>query len=267
MMTPLLTVMVAAVRKASRAINRDFGEVENLQVSLKGPGNFVTKSDHRAEKVLCEELAKARPGFSFLTEETGVIKGSDPTQRWIIDPIDGTTNFAHGIGHFALSVALEKAGDLVAGVVYNPISDELFMAEKGRGAYINNRRLRVSRRKVLSQCVVACGIPHHGQGDAPLFRKELEAIQGSVAGVRRFGAASLDLAYVAAGRLDGYWEHGLSPWDMAAGILLVQEAGGQVGDFLGSSSPLQTGRILATNAELWSPMQKLLTAAGSAQRL
>ena len=208
--SPLLTVMSNAARKASRAIRRDFGEVENLQVSMKGPANFVTRTDKRVEEILAEELRKARPGFSFLMEESGASAGSDKENRWIVDPIDGTTNFIHGIAHFAISIALERAGEIIAGLVYNPITDEMFTAERGRGAYLNDRRrLRVAARRSLSQAVVACGIPHHGRGDHERFRAEMARVQAAAAGLRRFGAASLDLCWVAAGRVDAYWERGL----------------------------------------------------------
>ena len=213
----LLNVMVAAARKAARGLKRDFGEVEKLQVSLKGPANFVTAADRRAEEILREELAKARPGYGFLGEEGGRTEGADKTHTWIVDPLDGTTNFLHGIPQFAISIGLEREGTIVAGVVYNPVTDELFLAERGKGAFLNDQRLRVAARQRLADAVVACGLPHTGRGDLDLFRNEFALIQDKVAGLRRFGAAALDLAWVAAGRLDAYWERGLSPWDMAAG--------------------------------------------------
>ncbi len=256
----ILNVMVGAARKATRPLRRDFGEVENLQVSLKGPANFVTKSDQRTERIIRDELARARPTYGFLMEEEGTIEGSDGQHRWIIDPIDGTTNFIHGIPHFAISIGLERAGEIVAGVIYNPISDELFTAERGRGAYLNDRRLRVSARRNLSDAVIVCGIPHLGRGDHSLFRSEIERVQAAAAGIRRFGAASLDLAWVAAGRLDGYWERGLSPWDMAAGILMVREAGGRAEDADGGPDALVTGNILAANDDIFTGLQKTLKA-------
>src|SRR6202008_4894115 len=226
----LLNVMIAAARKAARALKRDFGEVEKLQVSLKGPANFVSAADRRAEETLYAELSKARPNYGFLGEEGGRREGTDATHTWIVDPLDGTTNFLHGIPQFAISIGLERSGSIVAGVIYNPVTDELFVAERGKGAFLNDRRLRVAARKLLADSVIACGLPHLGRGDLELGLRELGAVQDIVAGLRRFGAAALDLAYVAAGRLDGYWEQNVSPWDMAPGIVLVREAGGFVTD-------------------------------------
>ncbi len=256
--------MSNAARRASRAIRRDFGEVENLQVSLKGPANFVTRTDRRVEDMLAEDLRKARPGFSLLMEESGKTAGSDTEHRWIVDPIDGTTNFIHGIAHFAISIALERAGEIVAAVVYNPITDEMFTAERGRGAYLNDRRrLRVAARRSLSQAVVACGIPHLGRGDHERFQAEMARVQAVAAGLRRFGAASLDLCWVAAGRVDAYWERGLEPWDIAAGLLIVREAGGTVGDIDGQPDVLKTGNVLAGNDELFNQLKgELASAAG-----
>src|ERR687887_2344004 len=232
----LLNVMIKAARKASRTLKRDFGEVEHLQSSLKGPANFVTAADRRAEEILREELELARPGYGFLGEEGGAREGSDKTHRWIVDPLDGTLNFLHGIPHFAISIGLEREGTMVAGLVYNPVTDELFTAERGKGAFLNDQRLRVAARQRLVDAVVACALPHHGRGDLPTFQKEFSAVQEKVAGLRRFGSAALDLAWIAAGRLDGYWERDLSPWDMAAGVLLVREAGGFVSDFDGKDA-------------------------------
>jgi myo-inositol-1(or 4)-monophosphatase len=238
-------VMVQAVLKAGRGLKRDFGEVEQLQVSLKGPGDFVSAADRKAEAILQQELGKARPGFSFLMEERGVVEGSDPEHRWIIDPLDGTTNFLHGIPQFAISVALERAGTLVAGVVYNPANDEMFVAERGKGAFLNDRRIRVSGRRDLSECVIGCGVPHFGRGDHERFRAELTVVQAKAAGIRRMGAAALDLCWVAAGRLDGFWERDLASWDMAAGILMIREAGGFVSDAAGGERPLESGSVVA----------------------
>lgn len=254
----ILNVMVGAARKAARPLQRDFGEVENLQVSLKGPANFVTKSDERTERIIRDELRKARPTYGFLMEEEGAIKGTDGQHRWVIDPIDGTTNFIHGIPHFAISIGLERNGDIVAGLIYNPITDDLFTAERGRGAYLNDRRLRVAARKNLSDAVVVCGIPHLGRGDHAVFHAEIERVQAKAAGIRRFGAASLDLAWVAAGRVDGYWERWLQPWDIAAGILMVREAGGRVEDVDGGPDALVTGNILAANDDLFMQLQRAL---------
>ncbi len=260
--SPLLSVMINAARKGARAVRRDFGEVATLQVSLKGPANFVTKADRRAEQVVREELAKARPTYGFLMEESGEVAGTDGQHRWVIDPIDGTTNFIHGIPHFAVSIGLERAGEAVAGVIYNPNTDELFVAEKGRGAFLNDRRLRVAARKALSDSVIACGIPHLARGDHPKFRAELTRLQAKAAGIRRFGAASLDLAWVAAGRIDGYWERGLSPWDLCAGIVIVREAGGIVGDCDASEAdPMKTGDVLAANGDLFPLLRAELLAA------
>ncbi len=257
----LLNVMVAAVRKSSRGLARDFGEVENLQVSKKGPGDFVTAADKKVENILMQELDHVRPGYSFLTEETGVVEGRDKTHRWIIDPIDGTTNFIHGIPLFCISVALERDGVLAAGVIFNPVTDELFVAERGAGAFLNDRRLRVAARRELSDTVITCGIPHSDRGDHQLFLKELARIQVRVSGIRRTGSAALDLAWTAAGRFDGLWERGLQPWDTAAGILMVREAGGIVADIDGKPDPLVSGNILAGNDEVIQAMQRELKAA------
>lgn len=259
--TPSMSVMVAAARKAARGLQRDFGEVENLQVSLKGPANFVTAADKKAEKVLFEELSKGRPGYGFLMEEGGVVEGSDKSHRWIIDPLDGTTNFLHGIPMFAISVALERDGQLVAGLVYNPISDEMFIAEKGQGAFLNDRRIRVAARRDLAQSVVATGIPHIGRPGHARFSAELGAVMNEVAGVRRMGSAALDLAWVAAGRFDAFWEAALSPWDMAAGIVLVREAGGFVADLNGGDKMLDSGGIVAGNDALYRKLGDVVKKA------
>jgi myo-inositol-1(or 4)-monophosphatase len=254
----LLNVMIKAAQKAGRTLKRDFGEIEHLQVSLKGPANFVTAADRRSEELLYEELERARPGYSFLGEEGGRREGTDRTHCWIVDPLDGTLNFLHGIPHFAISIALEREGMIVAGVVYNPANDELFTAERGKGAFLNDRRLRVAARKQLAQSVVACSLPHPSRGDIVLSRSEHAAVQAKVAGLRRFGAAALDLGWVAAGRLDGYWERSLSPWDMAAGIALVREAGGFVTDLDGRDvSPASAG-ILAANEAIHRELLRVL---------
>ncbi len=257
----LLNVMIKAARKASRTLKRDFGEIEHLQASLKGPANFVTAADQRAEEILREELEHARPGYGFLGEEGGAREGSDKTHRWIVDPLDGTLNFLHGIPHFAISIGLEREGTMVAGLVYNPVTDELFTAERGKGAFLNDQRLRVAARKRLADAVVACALPHPSRGDVELTRNEHSAVQDRVAGLRRFGAAALDLAWVAAGRLDAYWERGLSPWDMAAGIALVREAGGFVTDLDGRDEMIKTGGILAANEEIHRQMLRALKDA------
>ncbi|MGE3229358.1 MAG: inositol monophosphatase family protein [Hyphomicrobium sp.] len=254
-----MNVMIAAARKAGRSLARDFGEVEQLQVSVKGPGNFVSAADHKAEDIIFKELAKARPAYGFLMEERGEVAGTDKTHRWIVDPLDGTTNFLHGIPHFAISIGLEREGVLVAGVVYNPASDELFTAEKGKGAYLNDkRRLRVAARKTLADAVVVTGIPHRGRPGHPRFVNELTAVMMEVSGIRRSGSAALDLAYIAAGRYDGYWERGLKPWDIAAGMVLVREAGGFATDVDGSDKLMTTGDVLAGNAAITKALLPLL---------
>jgi myo-inositol-1(or 4)-monophosphatase len=257
----LINVMVAAARKAARGLKRDFGEVENLQVSLKGPANFVSAADHRAETVLREELGRARPGYGFLGEEGGKQEGSDKTHTWIVDPLDGTTNFLHGIPQFAISIGLEREGTLIAGVIYNPANDELFTAERGKGAFLNDQRLRVAGRRRLADAVIACALPHLGRGDLAQFRNELALVQDQVAGLRRFGAASLDLAWTAAGRLDGFWERNLSPWDVAAGILVVREAGGFATDLEGDDATSLTSDILVGNEAIHRELLALMKKA------
>jgi len=248
--TTLLKVMIDAVRKAARGLSRDFGEVAELQVSKKGAGDYVSAADLKAEQVLFEELMRVRPGYGFIGEERGLIEGSDKTHTWIVDPLDGTTNFLHAIPHFAVTAALERDGVIVAGVTYNPISNEMFWAEKGKGAYLNDKRLRVAARRNLDETVLATGIPFIGKPGHAVFLKELHQVSQRVSGVRRFGSAALDLAYVAAGRFDGYWERGLQNWDMAAGTLLVTEAGGKVTDADGDIAPLHSGTVLASSLEL-----------------
>ncbi len=257
----LYNVMERAARRAARGLIHDFGEVEHLQVSLKGPADFVSTADLQAERTLKTELGKARPDYGFLMEEGGATPG-DGKHRWIVDPLDGTTNFLHGIPHFAISIALEREGELIAGVIYDPMRDEMFYAEKGVGAFVNDRRLRVSARQNMAEAVIATGIPFRHRGDHPYYLKLLGAVMGETAGVRRMGSASLDLAYVAAGRYDGFFEMGLSPWDIAAGVLLVREAGGYVSDLAGGRNVLASGDIVAANDRLFDPLGKLLRAAG-----
>ncbi len=257
----IINVMEGAARKAARRMIRDFGEVEQLQVSRKGPADFVSNADRQAEATLKAELQRARPNFGFLLEEGGAEAAREGDSRWIVDPLDGTTNFLHGIPHFAISIALEQAGELVAGVIYDPCRDESFWAEKGQGAHLNDRRLRVSSRKQLADALFATGIPFLGRPDHELFLKVLESVMGQAAGVRRFGAASLDLAYVAAGRYDGFWETGLSYWDIAAGIVIVREAGGFVTDFKGGTKKLQSGEIIAANDPLHRPLMGIVSKA------
>ena len=257
----VINVMVRAADRAARSLTRDFGEIENLQVSRKGPSDFVSAADLRAEEVLRRELSKARPGFGFLMEESGAHQGDpDSDKRWIVDPLDGTTNYLHGLPHFAVSIALEERGEITAGVVYDPIKEEVFWAEKGMGAFLGNRRMRVSGRKDLGDSLLATGIPFRGHGEPELFGRELAAAMRKTAGVRRWGTASLDLAYVAAGRFDGFWERGLSPWDIAAGVLLVREAGGFVTAIDGRAFALEGGDLLAANSELHPDLVNLLKA-------
>ena len=253
-----INVMYKAVEKAAYGLKRDFGEVENLQVSMKGPADFVSAADHRAEKRLREELERARPGYGFLLEEGGEVKGSDPEHRWIIDPLDGTTNFLHGIPIFSVSIALERNGEIVAGVVYNPAMDELYTAEKGGGAFMNDRRLRVAARRVLSDTVISTGVPHLGRGHHGKYLVELRNVMGEVAGIRRLGSVALDLAFVAAGRVDGFWEEGLNAWDIAAGLLLVREAGGFASDKTGGRDMLESGGIVAGNEHIHKALLDVL---------
>ena len=258
----LLKVMSDAARKAARGLNRDFGELAELQVSRKGAADYVSAADIKAEQVLFEALSKARPGYGFLGEERGMIEGTDKTHTWIVDPLDGTTNFLHAIPHFVINIALQREGVVVAAVTYNPITNELFWAEKGKGCFVNDKRLRVAARKHLDEAVLATGIPFLGHGQHAKFLKELHQISQRVAGVRRFGAAALDLAFVAAGRFDGFWERDLKPWDLAAGLLLVSEAGGKVTDLDGGEDVLGTGTVLASNLELHPlVLEKLKLAA------
>ncbi|MBL8660046.1 MAG: inositol monophosphatase [Rhodospirillales bacterium] len=260
--SPILNVMTAAAHKAARGLVRDLGELEHLQVSKKGPADYVSKADRRAEAILRTELKKARPSYGLLMEESGVVEGSDISNRWVVDPLDGTTNFLHGIPHFAISIALERDGDPFAGVIYAPVHDEMYVAEKGAGAYLNGRRLRVSARKSVDEALFATGIPFCGLPDHDLFLRQLQGVMAVSAGVRRFGSAALDLAYVAAGRYDGYWENGLNPWDVAAGIVLVREAGGFVTDLAGGRRMLSGGGILAANSALHPQLQRLIGGSG-----
>jgi myo-inositol-1(or 4)-monophosphatase len=256
--SPLITVMIAAAQKASKRLIRDFGEVEQLQVSRKGPADFVSAADKRTEDILFNELRKARPEFGFLMEESGEVAGKDTSNRWIIDPLDGTTNFLHGIPHFAISIALERDREPYAGVIYNPITDELYWAEKGKGAHLKDRRLRVSGRDKMEDAIFATGIPFLGAKNHALVLKQIESVMGQCAGIRRFGAAALDLAYTAAGRFDGFWESGIQAWDMAAGIVIAREAGALVTEIDGGKNMLSNGNVLAVNPTLQGPLQRLL---------
>ena len=256
----LINVMAKAADKAARSLVRDFGEVEQLQVSRKGPADFVSAADRKAEDVLRAELQRARPDFGFLMEESGETPGRDG-QRWIVDPLDGTTNFLHGLPHWAISIAAERDGEVIAGVVYDPIRDELFWAEKGAGAFVNHSRLRVSSRRKLEDAVIATGTPFKGRGDVAAYLAQLEVILPEVAGIRRFGSAALDLAYVAAGRFDGFWETGLSPWDIAAGLLIVGEAGGFATETNGGRDPMGSGSVLAANDQMHVQLLRLMKKA------
>ncbi len=257
----IINVMEAAARKAARGLLRDFGEVEQLQVSRKGPADYVSAADLRVERIIAEELGRARPSFGFNMEESGTRPGADAEQTWIVDPIDGTTNFIHGIPHFAITIAYRNKAEIMAGIVYQPLSDELFWAEKGLGAFVNNRRLRVTGRQKLEDALVATGLPFKGKPKHADYMATLAAILPEVAGVRRFGSAALDLAWVAAGRFDAFWEFALSPWDVAAGILLVREAGGSVADLDGGDAMLESGDVLAVTPGLEGPISSLIAAA------
>jgi len=264
----LIRVMERAARKAGGKLRRDFGEVEHLQVSRKGPADFVSKADRQAERTLWDELRAARPDWGFLMEEGGEIPGEPDKPRFIIDPLDGTSNFLHGIPHFAISIAVQEPkiggggwGEVVAGLVYQPITDQSFWAEKNRGAWLQDARLRVSGRRQLSEALIATGIPYSGHGDFEEWGTILAAVGPHVAGIRRFGSAALDLAWVAAGRFDGFWESDLSPWDTAAGCLLVREAGGFVSDYRGRSLPICDQEVIAGNDPLHSRLHKLLAGA------
>lgn len=259
--TTLLQIMIDAARKAGRRLARDFGEVSELQVSKKGPSDFVSAADLKSEEILVEELTKVRPGYGILAEERGVVEGTDKTHRWIIDPLDGTTNFLHAIPHFAITVALERDGELVAGVTHNPVTNEIFWTERGKGAFLNDKRLRVAARKTLGEAVIATGIPFQGKTGHGQFLKELHQLSQRVAGIRRFGSAALDMAYVAAGRFDAYWERDLKPWDLAAGRLMVTEAGGKVTAVDGGEFNLDEGSVLASNLDLHPLVLERLKAA------
>lgn len=257
-------VIIEAARKAGRSLARDFGEVEYLQVSKKGPADFVSNADHRAEDIIYDHLTKARPGYGFVMEERGIVEGTDKTNRFIVDPLDGTLNFLHGQPHYAVSIALEREGNLFAGVVYDVAKNEIFWAETGRGAWLGQRKLRVAGRRTLEESVIATGTPWVGKSEEyhSRFAQEMNTMTRSVAGIRRYGSAALDLAWVAAGRFDGFWESHLSPWDIAAGMILVREAGGVTKEMNGGD-PLKTGSILSSNADLHPLLEKKLRDAGA----
>jgi len=264
----LIRVMERAARKAGGRLRRDFGDVAHLQVSRKGPSDFVSKADQAAERTLWDELRAARPDWGFVLEEGGTIEGDPSKPRWIIDPLDGTSNFLHGIPHFAISIAVQEPkpggggwGEVVAGLVYQPITDESFWAEKSRGAWLQDARLRVSARRQLGEALIATGIPYQAHGDFPEWTRILSAVGPQVAGIRRFGSAALDLAWVAAGRYDGFWESDLQAWDTAAGCLLVREAGGFVTDYRGRSQAICAEQVIAGNDHLHSRLHKIVVAA------
>ena len=256
-----LNVMMKTARKAGRTLLKDFGEVEQLQVSTKGPGDFVSRADKQAEQTIRDDLMQARPTYGFLGEEGTVIEGEDPTRRWIVDPLDGTTNFLHGLPHWAVSIALEHKGQIVAGVIYDPVKDEMFYAEKGQGAWLNESRLRVSGRIRLIESLFATGLPFAGRADLPATLQDLARILPTCAGVRRFGSAALDLAYVAAGRYEGYWERRLHAWDIAAGIVIVREAGGIVEPLNPAGDILADGEIICSNEPVFENFAKIIRKA------
>ena len=260
--SPIMTIMMRASEKAARSLLRDFNEVEHLQVSRKGPGDFVSAADRRSEEIIYAELSKARPDYAFLMEESGVKGNKDSDFRWIIDPLDGTSNFLHGLPHWCISIALEHNGEIVAGLVHDPVKDEIFSAEKGKGAFMSRRRLRISGRDTAEASMIAIGQPSHSQAKRDLFNAEYKAMQMAGFGLRRFGAAALDLAYVGAGRFDGYWERGLKPWDVAAGYLIAKESGGFISDIDDKKkNPVDTGNVLVANERLYEPMKKVLKTA------
>ena len=254
-----LNLMIKAARKAARSLLKDFQEVENLQVSAKGPGDFVSRADREAERIIKEELMNGRPSYGWVGEETGVTEGADPTRRWLVDPLDGTTNFLHGIPHWSISIALEHKGEIVSAVVYDPVKDEMFYAEKGAGCWLNdNRRLRVSGRSKMIESIFATGVPFAGKRTLPATIKDLSQLMPVTAGVRRMGSAALDLAWVAAGRYEGYWERELNAWDIGAGILLVKEAGGLVEGVREGQDPLESGSVLAANEQIFNTFAKTI---------
>jgi len=258
----LMNVMTAAALKAGRRLKRDFGEVENLQVSVKGPGDFVSAADRKAEKTLFEELSKARPGYGFVLEESGEVEGSDRSHTWYIEPLGGTTNFLHGLPIFAISIGLAREGQMVAGLVYNPISDAIYIAERGQGAYLNNRRLRVAARRDMGGALIGCGIPHLGkEQEHSRFKTEFAAVMTRASNLRRLGAVALDLCLVASGAYDGFWERDLKPWDIAAGVLIIKESGGFVTDAEGGADMLAKGSICAGNEVIHSQLLGLIRSA------
>ena len=256
-----LNLMLKAARRAGKSLVKDFREVENLQVSTKGPGDFVSKADREAERMIKEDLMGARPTYGWLGEESAPEEGADPTRRWLVDPLDGTTNFLHGMPHWAVSIALEHKGEIVSAVVFDAAKDEMFWAEKGAGAWMNERRLRVSGRRQMHEAVFATGVPFGAKKTLPAMLADLARLMPACAGVRRGGAASLDLAYVAAGRFDGDWERELQAWDIAAGVLLVREAGGIVQALREGDDVLEKGAVLCSNDPLFAQFSKIIRNA------
>lgn len=253
-----LNIMIKAARLAGRSLVKDFREVENLQVSMKGAGDFVSKADIAAEKIIREELMEARPTYGWVGEESAAVEGKDPTRRWIVDPLDGTTNFLHGLPHWAVSIALEHKGEVVAGVVFDAAKDEMFFAEKGAGAWMNDTRLRVSGRHRMIESIFATGLPFGGRADLPETLQDLARVLPTCAGVRRWGAAALDMAYVAAGRYDGFWERNLHSWDMAAGVVIVKEAGGLVQPLQVGGDILEDGDVICANGNIFDGFAKVI---------
>ncbi|MFO1072899.1 MAG: inositol monophosphatase family protein [Geminicoccaceae bacterium] len=257
-----LEIMIRAATRAARILARDFGEVEQLQVSIKGPGDFVSAADRRAEQLIKEELKRGRPDYGFLLEESGEETGRSPHNRWIVDPLDGTTNFLHGLPHWSIAIALEQHGEITAGIVFDPLRNELFTAERGGGAYLNDRRIRVSRRTDMRMALIGCGLPiQNWAGREKGFTAQMNKVADECGGLRRLGVASLDLAYVAAGRQDGFWEYGCKPWDIAAGLLMVREAGGRIGRLEGDEAFLTDGTLIAGNPDIFERLRGILQEA------
>ncbi len=257
--SPQINLIIKACMKASRSLIRDFGEVENLQVSTKGPGDFVTSADKRTEKILIEELKKAHPGYGIITEESGMINKSNTDNRWVIDPIDGTMNFLNGIPHFAISIGYEEKGEITCGVIFNPITNEMFVAEKGNGAYLNNSRIRVSNKKKIKDALLVTGGPKEASKIKDKIFSEYINISNNVSNVRKFGSAALDIAYVACGRFDGYWQRELNYWDIAAGIIILKEAGGFINFFdEDNNNPLKKN-IIASNSNIHNELLDLIS--------
>ncbi|MDC0412991.1 inositol monophosphatase [Pelagibacteraceae bacterium] len=260
LLSPEINILEKVCIKASKIIIRDFGEIEKLQVSKKGPGDFVTKTDQKVEEIIIEELERARPGYNFVAEEGGSTKENKSEFTWIIDPIDGTNNFLHGIPHFAISIGLEKNNEIIAGIIFDPIKNEMFFAEKGRGAYLNNSRIRVSSRNIIADSIALTGGPSYAEPNKDIFFEEYIAMSNNFNQVRKLGSAALDLAYVAAGRAEIFWHKNLKYWDIAAGLIIVREAGGTITDFRGKTFDLTNNQLLATNSRLDTETNKILSS-------